>query len=937
MSKKLLISSNNIIALCLLMAALYWSSLYNFLLFHTVVELFSIIIAFGIFMLAWNARQILQNNYLLFLGIAYFFVGFVDLLHTINYKGMGIFPTPDANLPTQLWIVARYLESLSLLLAPFFFTRRLRPYLIVACFTLLTGGVLVMIKGGIFPDCFVEGAGLTPFKKISEYLISIILLGAFFLLLRKRRLFDDGVFNLIAASIFFTIGAELAFTFYISIYGISNVVGHFCKFISFYLIYKALIETGLRQPVSLLVRNLRENEALIRENERKYRSLFNNMLDGFAYHRIVTDDYGTPIDYVFLEINSAFETITGLKKDDVLGKRVTEVLPGFDRSDFDWIDEYGKVALTGTMLRLEQYSAPLSKWFSISAFSPEERYFAVVFEDITLRKQADIALRQSEERYRNLYEGSRDGYAAVNMDGFIVDANSAFRKMLGYSIEELRGLTFNEITPPEWHEMEGEMIDILLDTGHTPLWEKEFQRKDGGIFPSELRANLMRDEEGRPTGAWAFIRDITERKKAEAAKEQNLAQLNILLQVSTSLLSATSMQNMLENIVKGAIELTGARVGTSGHGYQEGSFQVGVTVRSEGTQPCPLGDNFAVAKGGVFMDLMEKNSVLRLTNKELSCHPKWWGLPEGHVPLVGLLGVSLIGRHGTPRGLIMVSDKNEGDFSNKDEILLSQLATLASLGLQNIEARDEAENKAREADEGRQRLGVLTQELERSNNDLLQFAYSVAHDLHEPLHTVSSFVQLLSRRYRGNLDAKADDYIAHTVKGTEHMQQLLNDLLAYSKVGGGKLDLKAIDLTSALERARINLKRTIEESQVTLRYNGLPTVHADELQLSQIFQNLIANAIKFRGDKPPVISITAVQVGEEWVIEVKDNGIGIDPQQYERIFLVFKKLHRRTQYPGTGIGLTICKKIVERHGGRIWVTSEPDKGSSFFFSLSARM
>ena len=403
MSKKLLISSSNIIALCLVMVALYWSSLYNFLLFHTVVEIFSIIIAFGIFMLAWNARQILQNNYLLFLGIAYFFVGFVDLLHTINYKGMGIFPTPHANLPTQLWIVARYLESLSLLLAPLFFTRRLRPYFIIACFTLLTGGVLLMIQSGIFPDCFVEGVGLTPFKKISEYLISIILLGAFFLLLRERRHFDDGVFNLIVASIFFTIGAELAFTFYISIYGISNVVGHFCKFISFYLIYKAIIETGFRQPVSLLVRNLRENEALIRENERKYRSLFNNMLDGFAYHRIVTDDNGTPIDYVFLEINNAFETITGLKKDDVLGKRVTEVLPGLDRSDFDWIGEYGKVALTGTMLRVEQYSAFLSKWFSISAYSPEEMYFAVVFEDITLRKQADIDLKQSEEKYRNLY------------------------------------------------------------------------------------------------------------------------------------------------------------------------------------------------------------------------------------------------------------------------------------------------------------------------------------------------------------------------------------------------------------------------------------------------------------------------------------------------------------------------------------------------------
>jgi signal transduction histidine kinase len=478
---------------------------------------------------------------------------------------------------------------------------------------------------------------------------------------------------------------------------------------------------------------------------------------------------------------------------------------------------------------------------------------------------------------------------------------------------------------------------MLLETGHTPLWEQEFQRKDGGIFPSELRAYLMRDEEGRPTGAWAFIRDITERKKAEAAKERYLAQLNTLLQVSTSVLSATSMQDMLEKIVYGAIELTGARVGTSGHGYHEGSFQVGVTVKAKGTLPCPPGNIFAVDKGGVFMDLIDKNTTVRLTNKELYRHPRWWGLPEGHAPLMGLLGVSLVGRHGNPRGLIMVTDKSEGEFSQEDEILLSQLASLASLGLQHIEARDETEKKAREAEEGRQKLGVLTQELERSNNDLLQFAYSVAHDLHEPLRTVSSFVQLLSRRYHGSLDAKADEYIAYAVKGTAHMQQLLNDLLAYARVGGGELDLKTIDLTPALERARINLKKTIEESQATLLYNGLPTVHADELQIIQVFQNLIANAIKFHGDEPPVISITAAQEGDEWVIEVKDNGIGIDPQQYERIFLVFKKLHRRTQYPGTGIGLTICKKIVERHGGRIWVTSEPDKGSSFFFSLPARM
>ena len=242
------------------------SSLYNYLLFHTLAELFSILIAYGIFVIAWNSQRFEENNYLLFLGIAYLFVGSIDLVHTLTYKGMNIFEDHGANLPTQLWISARYMESLSLFLALIFVTRKMNARLVILAFAGVTSLLFIdLFSWRNFPACFAEGQGLTPFKKISEYLICLILLGSLILLHRRRAHFDRGVFRLIVWSILSTIWAELFFTFYISVYGISNLVGHFFKLVSFYLIYKAVIETGLSRPHELLWRNLQQSEESLRQ------------------------------------------------------------------------------------------------------------------------------------------------------------------------------------------------------------------------------------------------------------------------------------------------------------------------------------------------------------------------------------------------------------------------------------------------------------------------------------------------------------------------------------------------------------------------------------------------------------------------------------------------------------------------------------------------
>lgn len=247
----------------------------------------------------------------------------------------------------------------------------------------------------------------------------------------------------------------------------------------------------------------------------------------------------------------------------------------------------------------------------------------------------------------------------------------------------------------------------------------------------------------------------------------------------------------------------------------------------------------------------------------------------------------------------------------------------------------------------------LAAELQRSNQELEQFAYIASHDLQEPLRAIASFTQLLAKRYQGQLDAKADTYIEFIVDGATRMQQLIRDLLAYSRAGRHELKPQPIDCNALLERIQRDLQITIAENAATITADPLPTVTADPTQFGNLLQNLISNSLKYRSELPPQIHVSAQKellrsedsdtaelsspsqpnVSEEWVFSIQDNGIGLEPQYAERIFGIFQRLHTREEYPGTGLGLAICRKIIERHGGRIWVESQLGQGSTFFFTL----
>jgi len=332
---------SSIIIFTIIIFFIYLTNFYSYLLFHTIAELFSIAIAFGVFAIGWNTRKNIENSLFLILGVSLAFIGSIDLIHTLAYKGLDIFEGYDANLPTQLWIAARYLQAGSFLIAFIFIYKNINPNHLVFGYTIISVVLLLLIFSKIFPVCYIEGFGLTQFKIVSEYVIIGILLVSILILYKRRKEFDLGMLYLMIFSITSTICAELAFTFYIGVYDVSNLIGHLFKILSFYLIYLAIIQKGLEDPVKILFTKLKHSEetlalkaedleraySLLKESEEKFRLTFEKASDAIIWVNTVN---GTIIN-----CNHAAEILLERKKEEIIGMHQTNLYPPEKREFYE--------------------------------------------------------------------------------------------------------------------------------------------------------------------------------------------------------------------------------------------------------------------------------------------------------------------------------------------------------------------------------------------------------------------------------------------------------------------------------------------------------------------------------------------------------------------------------------------------------------------------
>ena len=495
---------------------------------------------------------------------------------------------------------------------------------------------------------------------------------------------------------------------------------------------------------------------------------------------------------------------------------------------------------------------------------------------IAQREQIEASLRETQERFILAVRGSGDGLWDWNVLTQEVYYSPRFKQILGY--EEQEGENYynfweSRVHPDDRDRVMNAMQDHLEN--HVPYAiEYRLRQKSGDYCWIYARAQAIWDETGKPTRMAGSISDITDRKRAEEALQQSEAKYRALIDTTQTGYVVLDQQGIVLDANQEYVRVTG---------QSNMSDILGKPVL-DWIAPYDLERNAAEIQKA----LVER-SVQNLETDY--CHANGTIIP-----------VEINAK---------VIDTDEG----------CRILALC---------RDITERK-----QARQELKAAIADLARSNQDLEQFAYVASHDLREPLRKIRSYSDLLVKRYRGKLDERADKYIAYITDATQRMQSLISDLLTYSRVSKPELIPEPTDLGRILKKTLADLSPLIKENKAIITTDSLPKVNANPTQMAQLLQNLITNGIKFRTQQSPRIHITATREGQFWQIAVQDNGIGMDTQYRDRIFVIFQRLHYREEYPGTGIGLAVCKKIVERHGGQIWVESELGQGSTFYFTLPA--
>ena len=571
------------------------------------------------------------------------------------------------------------------------------------------------------------------------------------------------------------------------------------------------------------------------------------------------------------DVNDSTEFVTGYNRDELIGTDFSDYFTEPEKAKEGYLKVFHEGMVKDYALEIKHKNGHITPvLYNASVYKDNSDNVIGVFA--SARDITELKKAEQEiQRLANVVESSDDAIITRSFEGNILSWNKGAEKTYGYSANEVLGKNLSLLEPPELKGEIKKFSDKIKEEKRISPYESLRLKKNGKLINVSVTLSPVLDTSGKFVAISAISRDITENKKVTEKLELANKYNRSLLESSLDPLVTIGPEGKITDVNNSTEIVTG---------YNRDEL-IGTDFSDYFTEP-------KKAKLGyeqVFDEGIVRDYPLEVKHK------------DGHTTPV-LYNASV--------------------YKDESGEIIGVFAA----------ARDITELK-----EAEKILKQKLEELSRSNEELEQFAYISSHDLQEPLRMIASYLQLLERKYKGKLDSKADKYIHFSVDGAIRMQNLIDDILDFSRVTTKAKKLQPTDLEIIYEEVLSNLELSIKENDAHINHDHLPVVMADQTQITQVFQNLINNAMKFRSEDKPKINISVKEEEDYWLFAVEDNGIGIDPKHSERIFEVFKRLHNKRDYPGTGIGLAICKKIIERHGGHIWVESELGKGSNFYFTL----
>ncbi len=540
-----------------------------------------------------------------------------------------------------------------------------------------------------------------------------------------------------------------------------------------------------------------------------------------------------------------------------------------------------------------------------------------------------------------IVENSDDAILSKDLDGIITSWNEGATRVFGYTAAEALGQPVSMLAPPERMQEMRRILDRIHEGKRVEPYDTVRRRKDGQAIQVSVAVSPVRNASGEIAGASEIARDISGRKQAEEERARLLARerearkiAELLNGVGPMLNAELDLEKLVQAVTDVAREMVGAEFGSFFHNLVNEKGE-SYTLYTLSGVPREAFAGFPMPRNtDVFAPTFRGEGVVR--SDDITQDPRYgknaphYGMPKGHLPVRSYLAAGVVSR-GEVLGGLFFGHSTPGKFTEKHEALVRGVAAQAAIAMENARLFEQAQWVQNE-------LKRSNEELRRANQDLETFAYSASHDLNEPLRTIAMSAQLLERTCVDRLEGEEAKFLGFILQGARRMESLIQDLLAYTtatKYEDGSPP--GADSREVLAAVLENLKAPLEQGGAVVTQTALPVVAMHESRLAQVFQNLIGNALKYRGSEAPRVHISASQRDGWCVLSVADNGIGIDPKFADSIFGLFKRLHTRDQYPGSGIGLAICQRIVERYGGRIWLEkSVPAEGSIFCFSVPAR-